>query len=124
MDCLLCGHPLSWHTTITLGSGQTLHGWCYRREKQSNWKAARKVLRDWVIPFAIGIAIFAAACSNPAAPRDCVSAAEEVGAPQVVLDFLNNPTGDLNQAEKLVIRQFLNRSALNDVCGDARAALD
>ena len=83
-------------------------------------------MAGWVSLVVVGmfLAISVAACSNPAAPKDCVSAAREAGAPQVVLDFLNNPTGDLNQAEKLVIRQFLNRSALNDVCGDAREALN
>lgn len=63
-------------------------------------------------------------CSNPAAPKDCVNAAQEAGAPESVLDWLNNPTGDLNQAEKLVIRQFLNRTALNDVCGEALDRLE
>ena len=74
----------------------------------------------------IGVLLCAAVigCSNPAVPKDCVNAAREAGAPEVVLDWLNNPTGNLNQAEKLVIRQFLNRTALNDVCGDALDRLE
>ncbi len=64
------------------------------------------------------------ACTNPALPRDCIDAAREAGAPDPVLDWLNNPTGDLSQAEKFVIRQFLNQSALNDVCGDALDRLE
>lgn len=70
------------------------------------------------------VIVVAIGCSNPAAPKDCVNAAREAGAPETVLDWLNNPTGDLNQAEKLVIRQFLNRTALNDVCGDALDRLE
>lgn len=70
------------------------------------------------------VVVISVACSNPAAPKDCVNAAREAGAPETVLDWLNNPTGDLNQAEKLVIRQFLNRTALNDVCGDALDKLE
>lgn len=66
----------------------------------------------------------AVACSNPAAPKDCVSAAQDAGAPEQVLEFLNNPTGDLSQPEKFVIRQFLNQSKLNDVCGAALEQLD
>ena len=69
-------------------------------------------------------AVFAIACSNPALPKDCVESAEKAGAPQEVLDWLNNPTGDLNQAEKFVIRQFLNQSKLNTVCGAALDHLD
>lgn len=58
-----------------------------------------------------------ASCSNPTVPRDCIDAAEELGAPQFVLDWLNNPTDDLSQGEKVLIRQALNRTALNDLCG-------
>ena len=76
------------------------------------------------IVIALAILTTALACSNPAAPKDCVSAAREAGAPEIVLDFLNNPTGDLNQAEKWAIRQFLNRTELNDLCGDALDELD
>ncbi len=57
-----------------------------------------------------------AACSNPATPKDCVHTAEAAGAPQAVLDFLNNPTGELGQSERFTIRQFLNHTALNDAC--------
>ena len=63
--------------------------------------------------------ILAVACSNPAFPRACIDAVEEAGAPQSVLLLMNNPTGDLNQAEKLIIRQFLNRSQLNDICEES-----
>lgn len=77
------------------------------------WRPAR-----WAV-IAVVLILVIGACSNPAAPKDCVDAAEAAGAPEPVLDFLNNPTGDLGQAEKFVIRQFLNRSQLNDVCGDA-----
>ena len=70
------------------------------------------------------IAAIVTGCSNPAAPKDCLAAAEAAGAPEAVIKFLNNPTGDLSQAEKFIIRQFLNRSGLNDACGDARDKLD
>lgn len=70
------------------------------------------------------IGAVAVGCSNPAVPKDCIKAAEEAGAPPVVLEYLNNPTGDLNQATKFAIRQFLNRTQLNDVCGSALETLD
>ena len=80
-----------------------------------------------IIHVLTGLAIIAATvtgCSNPAAPKDCIAAAEAAGAPEAVIKFLNNPTGDLSQAEKFIIRQFLNRSGLNDVCGYAEDKLD
>ena len=91
-------------------------------EAQAEYRPADR--RRWtnlahVAVIAVFLMSMLAACSNPAAPKDCVDAAEAAGAPEQVLDFLNNPTGDLGQAEKFVIRQFLNRSQLNDVCGDA-----
>ena len=67
---------------------------------------------------------FVVACSNPTTPKDCIQAAEAAGAPQSVLDFLHNPTGGLTQAERLAIRQFLNRTALNDLCQKELDQLD
>ena len=81
------------------------------------------VVRHVGLSLIISVAI-AMACSNPAAPKDCVNAATEAGAPEQVIEFLNNPTGNLNQAEKFAIRQFLNRTSLNDVCGDALEKLE
>ena len=84
-----------------------------------------RTVRNAALPVVAGVALVAVvSCSNPAAPKDCVNAAREAGAPQSVLDFLNNPSGDLGQAEKFAIRQFLNRTALNDICGDALEQLE
>lgn len=78
-----------------------------------------KILAKGILPCLGLLVVLAVACSNPAVPKDCIKAAEEAGAPEAVLNYLNNPGGELSQAEKFVIRQFLNQTALNDVCGDA-----
>ena len=63
------------------------------------------------------------ACSTDAAPEQCIEAAEEAGAPEVVIDFLRRPSDDLNALERIAIREALERLGLNETCGAVKDKL-
>ena len=80
---------------------------------QSVKKAATKGKRLWMIAAATS-AIVVLACTS-AAPSECVTAAENAGLPESVIEQIKKP-GDLNAIERIALRELLKKAGVDDVC--------
>ena len=55
------------------------------------------------------------ACSTSAVPSQCVTAAQEAGLPESIIEQIQNP-GDLNALERVALREALKKAGLDDIC--------
>ena len=73
---------------------------------------------------AILLLIASVACSDDAAPGDCIDAAREAGVPDRVIEWMKNPSEDWGTIERIAIREALEKFGLGEFCADVADRLD
>ncbi len=77
-------------------------------------------------PIAMLALLLSLGCSDDAAPGDCIDAARDAGVPDRVVEWMQQPPGDLGAMERIAIREALEKFGLGDACralGDEIAVL-
>ena len=78
----------------------------------------------WLYVAAIAVVVLAIACSDDAAPGECIDAAEGAGVPDAVIDWMKQPSDELGSIERIAIREALEKFGLGDACSEVADGLD
>ena len=63
------------------------------------------------------------ACSDDAAPADCIDAAREAGVPDKVIEWMKQPHEDWGTIERIAIREALEKFGLDTLCMEIEGKL-
>ena len=64
------------------------------------------------------------ACSDDAAPGDCIDAARDAGVPDRVIEWMKDPVEEWGTIERIAIREALEKFGIGEFCADVSAKLD
>ena len=64
------------------------------------------------------------ACSDDAAPGDCIDAARDAGVPDRVIEWMKDPVEEWGTIERIAIREALEKFGIGEFCSDVSAKLD
>ena len=78
----------------------------------------------WLCAAVVVVVLLAFACSDDAAPGECIDAAEEAGVPDAVIDWMKQPSDELGSIERIAIREALEKFGLGNVCSEVSDGLD
>ena len=78
----------------------------------------------WLCAVAVAVFVLAIACSDDAAPGECIDAAEGAGVPDAVIDWMRQPSDELGSIERIAIREALEKFGLGDACSEVADGLD
>ena len=70
----------------------------------------------WLTVAAAAVCVLAIACSDDAAPGECIDSAERVGVPDAVIDWMKQPSDELGSIERVAIREALEKFGLGEAC--------
>ena len=70
----------------------------------------------WLTVAAAAVCVLAIACSDDAAPGECIDAAERAGVPDAVIDWMKQPSDELGSIERVAIREALEKFGLGEAC--------
>ena len=63
------------------------------------------------------------ACSEDAAPGDCIDAARDAGVPDRVIEWMKDPVEEWGTIERIAIREALEKFGIGDFCADVEQKL-
>ena len=69
-------------------------------------------ISTWLTVAAAAVCVLAIACSDDAAPGECIDSAERVGVPDAVIDWMKQPSDELGSIERVAIREALEKFGL------------
>ena len=72
----------------------------------------------WLTVAAAAVCVLAIACSDDAAPGECIDSAERVGVPDAVIDWMKQPSDELGSIERVAIREALEKFGLGEACSE------
>ena len=72
---------------------------------------------------AVLAALWLTACSDDAAPGDCIDAAREAGVPDRVIEWMKQPHEDWGTIERIAIREALEKFGLDTLCVEIKGKL-
>ena len=72
----------------------------------------------WLTVAAAAVCVLAIACSDDAAPGECIDAAERAGVPDAVIDWMKQPSDELGSIERVAIRESLEKFGLGEACSE------
>ena len=72
----------------------------------------------WLTVAAAAVCVLAIACSDDAAPGECIDSAERVGVPDAVIDWMKQPSDELGSIERVAIREALEKFDLGEACSE------
>ena len=78
----------------------------------------------WVGLALLALSVLALACSDDAAPGECIDAARDAGVPKAVTDWMKQPSDELSSIERIAIREALEQFGLGDACSEVADRLD
>ncbi len=75
-------------------------------------------ISTWLTVAAAAVCVLAIACSDDAAPGECIDSAERVGVPDAVIDWMKQPSDELGSIERVAIREALEKFGLGEACSE------
>ena len=72
---------------------------------------------------AVLILIVFIACSDDAAPGDCIDAARDAGVPDRVIEWMKDPVEEWGTIERIAIREALEKFGIGEFCADVEQKL-
>ena len=78
----------------------------------------------WLGLALLALSVLTLACSDDAAPGECIDAARDAGVPKAVTDWMKQPSDELSSIERIAIREALEKFGLGDVCSEVADRLD
>ena len=75
-------------------------------------------ISTWLTVAAAAVCVLAIACSDDAAPGECIDSAERAGVPDAVIDWMKQPSDELGSIERVAIREALEKFGLGEACSE------
>ena len=75
-------------------------------------------ISTWLTVAAVSVCVLAIACSDDAAPGECIDSAERAGVPDAVIDWMKQPSDELGSIERVAIREALEKFGLGEACSE------
>ncbi len=79
--------------------------------------------RIWLGLALASLSLIALACSDDAAPGECIEAAQDASVPEFVVEWMKSPLDELGSIQRIAIREALEQYGLGTACSEVADSL-